>query len=451
MKVAMEQVTEPSAEESWKRPAAPGRDRTWSDERAFRALYDRHLRDVLHFLRFQVRDDDRPDVASRVFEIAARDLAKFVVPPGKTREQAERNWLLTIARNASASHRQQTRQVEQLDDDALQAPDDLERDTAAFDLAVKLLWLLPERQRTLYLLSERDGLTHEDIAQDLGMPLGTVKTQLRAAQAALDAAIDRLCARERTRRADYLRAVPLPFVAAEGLLQALRNVEEEVDSDTADQIRQGMGEPIASAASPALPCNPMPPAKGTLATNATLGTARGIAGTKLFAALAAAAIGGAALTYGLRPTSPAPSPTAVRADVALSSMAGTPPSLSVIATATGTAPAAAPVAVLSAVPAATSAGVAAADPFRTEGDAMQATRNAFAAGDFARALTLAEQHARRYPGGAFVAEREAIAIRALAMSGRAAEARARADRFRRVFPKSVFRGAVDAATGGAPQ
>ena len=205
MKVAMEQATEHSAEESWEGAAAPGVEPTWCEERAFRALYDRHLRDVLHFLRFQVRDVDRPDVASRVFEIAARDLAKFVVPPGKKREQAERKRLHIIARNASESHRQQTHQAEQLDDDALRAPEDLERDTAAFDLAVKLLWMLPERQRTLYLLHERDGLTHEDIAQDMGMPLGTVKTQLRAAQAELDAAIDRLCARERTRRADYLR------------------------------------------------------------------------------------------------------------------------------------------------------------------------------------------------------------------------------------------------------
>jgi RNA polymerase sigma-70 factor (ECF subfamily) len=164
-------------------------------EAAFRAFYDRQIAQVLHFLRFQVKDDDRPDVASRTFEIAARDFHKFVVPPGKERERAERNWVLTIARNAAASFRQQARPSEEIDEETVVAPGDLERDTAAFELAVALLWTLPEHLRTMYLLHERDGLTHEEIAEQLTLPLGTVKTQLRAAQESLDATIARMCAR----------------------------------------------------------------------------------------------------------------------------------------------------------------------------------------------------------------------------------------------------------------
>jgi len=54
------------------------------------------------------------------------------------------------------------------------------------------------------------------------------KSQLRAAQQRLDAAIARLCARERTKREDYLRgAMPLPFADAAGLASALRRGEAE--------------------------------------------------------------------------------------------------------------------------------------------------------------------------------------------------------------------------------
>lgn len=442
MKMAMEHAT--TTGEDPRTPDAPRRAQgSAPNEASFRAFYDRHMADVLHFLRFQVRDDDRPEVASKTFEIAARDFGKFVVPPGKERARAERNWLLTIARNASASHRQQTRQVEQLEDDSAQAPDDLERDTAAFELAVRLLWTLPENQRTLYLLHHREGWTQEEIARELQIPLGTIKTQLRAAQAALDAAIDRMCARERTRRSDYLRAIPLPFVAADGLLRALSNVEEEVDPDAAEHIRQGIGHGPASAA-PSAPTPSIPPPRGSIATSA----AGGVAGGKLVGALIAAAIGGAAITSLVRPPAPAPLAVNVQADVAPVLPAGTATTSSTPTT-SGIAEAGGPHA--TSPSATTSATASIADPFRTESDAMQATRNAFAAGDFARALQLAEQHAKRYPGGNFVAEREAIAIRALAMTGRMADARARAETFRHAFPHSVLRGAVDAATGGAPR
>lgn len=55
-----------------------------------------------------------------------------------------------------------------------------------------------------------------------------------------------------------------------------------------------------------------------------------------------------------------------------------------------------------------------------------------------RSLALTQQHARRFPGGAFSQEREAIAIQALAGLGRTAEARARAERFAAAFPGSAY-------------
>lgn len=53
------------------------------------------------------------------------------------------------------------------------------------------------------------------------------------------------------------------------------------------------------------------------------------------------------------------------------------------------------------------------------------------------ALALCNDHANRFPAGAFVQEREVIAIQALVETGREGEARARADRFEARFPHST--------------
>ena len=57
----------------------------------------------------------------------------------------------------------------------------------------------------------------------------------------------------------------------------------------------------------------------------------------------------------------------------------------------------------------------------------------------ARALELAEQHARLYPGGKLTQERELMAVSALVALGRRTAALARAERFDAAFPTSPYR------------
>ena len=76
---------------------------------------------------------------------------------------------------------------------------------------------------------------------------------------------------------------------------------------------------------------------------------------------------------------------------------------------------------------------------------VDAAQAALARGDTRSALASTEEHARQFPGGQLVAEREAIAVRALAVGGREAEARSRAARFLREHPNHVLTEVVEQA------
>ena len=78
---------------------------------------------------------------------------------------------------------------------------------------------------------------------------------------------------------------------------------------------------------------------------------------------------------------------------------------------------------------------------------MDSARAALERGDAAATLKVVARHERRYPRGLLVQEREAMGIRALAMLGRADEARHRAALFRSRFPDSVLLPAIEAALG----
>jgi hypothetical protein len=79
----------------------------------------------------------------------------------------------------------------------------------------------------------------------------------------------------------------------------------------------------------------------------------------------------------------------------------------------------------------------------TEDALIDAAREALARGIPAEALAATDEHARRYPAGALTEEREALAIQALVALGRRREAGNRAGEFRKRWPDSLLRRAVD--------
>lgn len=76
---------------------------------------------------------------------------------------------------------------------------------------------------------------------------------------------------------------------------------------------------------------------------------------------------------------------------------------------------------------------------------LEIARSALAHGDSASALDALGKHQAQFPKGQLSEEREALYVQALAMAGRMTEAKQRAERFEKIWPKSMLLPAVQAA------
>jgi hypothetical protein len=90
------------------------------------------------------------------------------------------------------------------------------------------------------------------------------------------------------------------------------------------------------------------------------------------------------------------------------------------------------------------------DALEIEMRLMAEARAALGAGDAGRAIALFKEHARQFPKGAFVVEREVSWITALCALGKTDAARSRADSFLRKHGKHPLAAKVRASCGGTP-
>jgi RNA polymerase sigma-70 factor, ECF subfamily len=154
------------------------------DEHAMASLFDRYSKVVYSVALRVLRDPaSAEDVLQEVFMQIWRNPDGFVATRGSLG-----GWLAVVARNRSIDTLRRKRPTEQVDDMALASnynlADEAERNSL-MEKARSVIHLLPIEQRKTLEMAFFDGLTHSEIAEMTGDPLGTVKTRIRSALTSL--------------------------------------------------------------------------------------------------------------------------------------------------------------------------------------------------------------------------------------------------------------------------
>jgi RNA polymerase sigma-70 factor (ECF subfamily) len=154
------------------------------DEYAMASLFDRYSKVVYSVALRVLRDPaSAEDVLQEVFMQIWRNPGGFVATRGSLG-----GWLAVVARNRSIDTLRRKRPTEQVEEMALASnynlADEAERNSM-MEKARGVIRLLPMEQRKTLEMAFFDGLTHSEIAEMTGDPLGTVKTRIRSALTSL--------------------------------------------------------------------------------------------------------------------------------------------------------------------------------------------------------------------------------------------------------------------------
>jgi RNA polymerase sigma-70 factor (ECF subfamily) len=152
------------------------------DESALAALYDRYAGMLSSVLNRILRDTQAAEeILQDIFYQLWRNASQFDASRGSLS-----GWLLVIARNRAISRlrRHNPASGDELRENTVVVASNLESSVAQQQLMARVksaLDSLPKEQRAAIELAYFEGLTHSEIAQRTGDPLGTVKTRLRSA------------------------------------------------------------------------------------------------------------------------------------------------------------------------------------------------------------------------------------------------------------------------------
>ena len=157
------------------------------DERALRSLWSQHAPHIDAVVRRLVGDDDvAADIAQEVWIQIFRALPTY-------RGDAQfGTWAHRIAVNRTLNALRRTRRIAKseadIEDDTVAVEHDSERALLAASIEEAANRLSPGA-RTVFMMHDVEGYTHEEIAQTLGIQPGTSKAQLFRARAKLRVAL----------------------------------------------------------------------------------------------------------------------------------------------------------------------------------------------------------------------------------------------------------------------
>ena len=150
-------------------------------QEAFSYLYDNYSASLYAVILNVVTDRDMAsDVLQEVFVKIWKQIDSYDHTKGRLF-----TWMMNIARNAGidmvrSRNYQKAQQNHELSENVLAAGGSTEKNTDTIGLH-KLVHALKEDYRVLVELSYFQGYTQEEISKMMDIPLGTVKTRLRAA------------------------------------------------------------------------------------------------------------------------------------------------------------------------------------------------------------------------------------------------------------------------------
>lgn len=160
-------------------------DAAEGSRKAFDELVLRYQGQVLNLIRAMTAgDSDSDDLAQEVFLRAWRGIARF------RSDSTFRTWLFGIAINLVRTHRGRRARLRQLfrmspvgedhnaDLERASVDDGIEGPLAMRDAIDRALATLPAEMREAVVLRDVQGLEYLEIAEALGVPLGTVESRI---------------------------------------------------------------------------------------------------------------------------------------------------------------------------------------------------------------------------------------------------------------------------------
>ena len=164
-------------------------ERSLSEPEAFAALFDRHAAPIHRYAARRLGTEAADDVMAETFAVAFQRRRDYDL------ERADaRPWLYGIATNLIRNHRRaEARRWRAIAREATGVGHEPESDSAAERVTAqaargelaRVLTALPSRQRDVLLLFAFAELEYEEIAQALGLPVGTVRSRLHRARKAM--------------------------------------------------------------------------------------------------------------------------------------------------------------------------------------------------------------------------------------------------------------------------
>jgi len=154
------------------------------EQQAMSEIFDRYAR-MVYSVALRVLNDSghAEDVMQEIFFQLWRSPESFSSSRGSLGA-----WLLVVARNRAIDQLRQRRSAEPVDEVVLASNTNLQSEAERSIIMQKVQGIignLPNEQQQSLQLAFFEGLSHSEIAEKTGQPLGTVKTRIRSALTSL--------------------------------------------------------------------------------------------------------------------------------------------------------------------------------------------------------------------------------------------------------------------------